>query len=255
MKHDVIRIALANRFSKLYAFFQEFRPFTGFAGNVNQIDAVAVGLYDKDSRIIAFEIKASRPDFKHDVAQFQHKHRFAIELSHEFYYVCPWNMIDKSEVPEIAGLMCINKGNKVVVKKQAQQRNLEQIPLKFFQAFARNFGAKIDNAKVPIQFLNKKWTQEEFKKEMKKEAERQHKYLIKFEAEDLYKKKLKQKAKIYADYDEIVSAARALYDNDKKAKILKLIREGWDMVELKKKAEEFAADLTTTLRQQGLIKE
>lgn len=207
MNADIIKQALARRFSRTYAFFQEFRPFTGFAGNVNQIDAIAVGLYNMDTRIIAFEIKVSRADFKDDVARFRRKHKFAIELSHEFYYVCPWKLIDKSEVPENVGLMWVNKGCKVVVKKQAQQRNLECIPLDFFQAFARNFGAKIENAKVPIKYLGRNWTQEAFKKEIAIEQERANKYWITRHAEELYEKRIKSKSKIISLFDEIAEKA------------------------------------------------
>lgn len=254
MNADIIKQALAKRFSGTYAFFQEFRPFTGYAGHVNQIDAVAVGLYNMDTRIIAFEIKVSRADFKADVARFQHKHRFAVELSHEFYYVCPWGLIDKSEVPEVAGLMCVNKGSKVVMKKQAQQRNLECIPLDFFQAFARNFGAKIENAKVPIKYLGRNWTQEAFKKEIALEQERANKYWIKRHAEELYQKRIKSKSKIISLFDEIAEAAHVGLRKtveEQRDGILDIISDGHNFRRAKYDVKQFIKELKRLFELKG----
>ena len=51
---------------------------------------------------VAFEVKASRSDFKRDTDE---KQRWARLYSNRFYYVVPEGLIDRSEVPSWAGLM------------------------------------------------------------------------------------------------------------------------------------------------------
>ena len=50
----------------------------------------------------AFEIKASRADFKRDS---QRKQAHALHNSHQFYYITPVGLLDKKEIPAWAGLM------------------------------------------------------------------------------------------------------------------------------------------------------
>lgn len=168
-----IKNILAERFSSSngFAFFPEFRTMTGY-NPAGYIDAVAVGQWRKNCGIWAFEIKVSRGDFAQDVSQFQHKHEQALEISHRFFYVCPWGLIDKNEVPDITGLMWINKSGILVTKKHAQLRVKDEIPMIYFQAFAREFGRIIDHSKIPVQFLGQELSQADFMKivEKKKEA-------------------------------------------------------------------------------------
>jgi len=158
-----VEIALENRFSgQGWAFFKQFRPMTGWSAVYSCIDAVAVGLWLKNYKILAFEIKVERSDFLRDVEIFNKKHKYALEISHEFYYVCPWNLIDRSEIPEIAGLMYVDKSFTIKKKKPAVLREMESIEFQFFQAFAKEFGNTIHHSKIPIKYLGKKMTQENF---------------------------------------------------------------------------------------------
>ena len=158
-----IELALARKFSgQGWAFFQQYRPMTSFEATMNSIDAVAVGLWHQNNKMIAFEIKVARSDFLKDVDTFRHKHRFALEITHEFYYICPWGLIDKSEVPEIAGLMYVNKSFSITKKKPAVVRELKDMPFHLFQGFAREFGNKVDQSKLPIKYLGKDISQEDF---------------------------------------------------------------------------------------------
>lgn len=241
---------LAERYSKTHAFFMEFRPFTGYAGNVNQIDAVAVGLYDKDDRIIAFEIKVNRGDFVSDVSQFSHKHKFALEFSHEFYYVSPWGLIDKSEVPEVAGLMYVNKGNRISKKKQAMRRNYDSVPLHYFQAFARNFGTKLENALVPIKYLGKEWTQDDFKKEIEAEHKRFRSYWVNKEVEDKVEEKLSEESFYISVFEELRKDAGFVY-RDREGSlsgIKELIKRGRLFNEALRSYKNFKRDLDSAFK-------
>ena len=170
---DTIKAILAERHSgQGWAYFHEHRPMTGCGATVNSIDGVAVGLWMKTFGIFSYEIKISRGDFLQDVRQFKKKHSCALDISHYFYYVCPWGLIDKSEVPEIAGLMYINKSNGIQIKKQAVLRELESMPIEYFQGFVREFGNKVDNTKIPIQLMGKNVTKDELLDMIDSEAEK-----------------------------------------------------------------------------------
>ena len=158
---ESIKVALENRFSTGHACFREFRTLTGFAP-ARFIDFLAVGMWEKTFGIKAFEIKVSRNDFMKDVSEFEQKQGDALEISHEFYYVCSWGLIDKSEVPDIAGLFYIDKSNKPKKQKQAPRRKLDAIPISYFLAFAREFGHKIEHTKMPIKYLGKELRQDDF---------------------------------------------------------------------------------------------
>ena len=172
MNADDIKCFLRLKYSQTWALYEEFRPFTGFDGNVNQIDAIAVGLYAKNEKIIAFEIKTERGDFLKDVSQFMHKHRFALEISNEFYYVCPWGLIDKTELPDIAGLLYVNKAHKIQVKKVSALRTKGDLPLRYVQAILQNSRKRINYAEIPVQYLGRNWTQRTFRKRFQSKQKR-----------------------------------------------------------------------------------
>lgn len=202
-----VETALENRFSGAgWAFFKQFRPMTSFAATYSCIDAVAVGLWMKNYKILAFEIKVERSDFLKDVEIFNKKHRYALEISHEFYYVCPWNLIDRSEIPEVAGLMYVDKSFTIKKKKPAILREMESIQFHFFQAFAKEFGNTIYHTKIPIKFLGKKMTQEDFNSllEEKKGAD------WKQEVTDRAKEILKERKQRKADLDEFLQELKSL---------------------------------------------
>lgn len=171
MDSQFIKNMLAEKYKKLgHSIFIEFRTATGY-NYARYIDMVAVGLYHKNAGIKSFEIKVSRADFLNDVRQFNQKHEDAIEISNEFYYICPWNLIDKGEVPEISGLLYIDKGNGIKTIKQAQFRKKLEIPVHHFQAFMKFSGNKIDNTLIPVRWLGKDISQKDIDKEFKNRSE------------------------------------------------------------------------------------
>lgn len=164
-----------------YACFPEFRTMTGW-GSAHYVDFVAVGLWQKTQGIRAFEIKVSRGDFKSDAQKFETKHAHALSWCTEFYYICPWGLIDKTEVPELSGLSYINSSNSIMIQKQAPRRPIIAIPFSLFQAFAEKFGTKI-NISTPIRYLGKDVTSEEFEKLISDRLENENKYLFEREVE------------------------------------------------------------------------
>lgn len=145
-----------------WAFFGEFRPVTGFASRV--ADALAIGLWRKNSRIIAYEIKVTRADFMNDIKNFREKHEMALGISEEFFYVCPYNMVRVDEVPDVVGLMFVDSSNGLKVVKVAPIRTKECLPFDYVQAIAREAGAKIDVSKIPAKYLGHDISQEDLKK-------------------------------------------------------------------------------------------
>ena len=61
-----------------------------------------------------------------------------------------------------AGLMYVNKGNKIKIMKPARVRVIKTIPFQLFQGFAREFGNKVDHTKIPVKYLGKDMTQDDF---------------------------------------------------------------------------------------------
>ena len=181
----------------------EYRPFTGWNATVNSIDFFAVGLYKKNRKAIAFEIKVRRADFVLDVQRFQDKHEHALNLSHEFYYICPWGLIDPQEVPQQSGLMWINASNRIQIKKVAQFRIPEWIQnFQYLQGFLKRFQQKTNLSLVPVNYLGKEVSQEDIMEMVEKRLEQEFRHRIKSEALSLFEKereKDKKYSKLFRD--------------------------------------------------------
>jgi hypothetical protein len=69
-------------------------------------------------RRVACEVKVSRSDFQNDERR-PWKHDNARALAHQFFYVCPAEMLAADEVPEWAGLMWVLPRRRPTVVKEA----------------------------------------------------------------------------------------------------------------------------------------
>jgi hypothetical protein len=77
---------------------------------------------------IAFEIKVSRSDFLKDS-----KWPGYLPFCNEFYFVCPYGLIQNAEVPADAGLVMTSKhGTNLYTKKKAPWRNI-QVPEELYR--------------------------------------------------------------------------------------------------------------------------
>lgn len=84
--------------------FPELRLGSGYCGVAQRRIDLFVISSNAGNSTIAFEIKASRGDFKKDI-QDDLKQRGARLYANEFYYVAPKGMIKKDELPLWAGLI------------------------------------------------------------------------------------------------------------------------------------------------------
>jgi hypothetical protein len=181
----IIKEILFHRYHKTHIFFNEFRPLTGYEATNSAIDALAFGTY-KNECIISFEIKTSRNDFLADRKNFYQKHNYALKISHEFYYVCQWGLIEKEEVPSEIGIIYINKSNKAVTYKYAVRKLLDNVPFRFFQGFIYRMnelkGVNVLSGNSFIKYMGKELSYRDLHEIVFKEKQKQ----IKEEANRLY---------------------------------------------------------------------
>jgi hypothetical protein len=70
---------------------------------------------------IGYEVKVSRSDFLRD-----DKWRAYLPLCHQFYFVCPTELIDRKEVPKNVGLIYVTSGGgRLITKIKSPFRNIE----------------------------------------------------------------------------------------------------------------------------------
>ena len=106
-----------------WAFFEELRVGTGYKNRKEgknpeqRMDAWAINCYpSKQFATIAFEVKVSRSDYLHEIAN-PDKRKQAIQLSNEFYFVVPSGLVSAEEVPGECGLMVVCDKVIKVIKK------------------------------------------------------------------------------------------------------------------------------------------
>lgn len=93
-----------------WAFFDEFIPGTGTAPSASsRIDGWAINVWPSGGFItIAYEIKVNRGDFLRELRD-PRKRNWALEFSDEFYFVAPYGLIDRAELPAECGLVEVSK--------------------------------------------------------------------------------------------------------------------------------------------------
>jgi hypothetical protein len=130
-RHDRER----NGSSRAWAFFEELRLGSGFAGVpgrgeerddlshvAQRLDAFALCVWPSSGyRRIAYEVKVSRSDFRAEIARPE-KRAPALTIANEFYIVVPEGLVDVSEVPEDCGLMDYRRPLPASVARTGQER-------------------------------------------------------------------------------------------------------------------------------------
>lgn len=229
---EQIEAALGDRYKgRGWANFFQFRPMTSWEASSNAIDLLSVGLWRKQDKIVAHEIKISRSDFLRDLKKFKTKHGIALKISHEFYYVCPWGLIPKNEIPDVAGLMYVDKGFKIRITKPAILRELDAIPFHFFQGFAQEFGNTVNHTKIPVKFLGKDMTQDDFEKLLEGKRDWDFERNVEKKAKEM----IQEKEKKEGGHDRFISEVQQLcsfYGEDEEkgfAKVLKYIELGMEV--------------------------
>ncbi len=121
MTADVILQALKNRHWK-DVFIPECKtgPTWGNHG-LRRFDAWVMERSWLNLRMIGYEIKVSRSDFKQDK-----KWREYLPFCHAFYFICPWGLIQPEEIDGDAGLCWVSKnGKRIFTKKSIYKRDIE----------------------------------------------------------------------------------------------------------------------------------
>lgn len=94
---------------------------TGSSGRGNNIfDVFVMRKSWSNFSTIGYEIKITRQDFLND-----NKWQNYLPYCNEFYFVTPWGMINKNEIPENVGLYWVSKNsNRLFNKKKASYREI-----------------------------------------------------------------------------------------------------------------------------------
>lgn len=106
-----------------WALFFELPNGTGSRPQDRFVDAFAFNCWPSSGLTrVAYEIKQSRQDLIREL-QAPEKRKWAMDVSHEFWFVCAHGICDKTEIPEDCGLLVATKdGEKLRVAKHAPHR-------------------------------------------------------------------------------------------------------------------------------------
>ena len=108
-------------------FIPQCKTGPSYGYNAGTLDAWVMPKSWANMNCIGYEIKVARSDFLRD-----DKWKNYLPYCHSFYFVCPTDLIQPSELPPEAGLMWISPtGKRLYTKKKAPFRSLE-IPSQLF---------------------------------------------------------------------------------------------------------------------------
>lgn len=135
-----------------WAGFPELRIGGGYGKDSEQrIDYWAIHYHpSKQNKVVAYEIKASRSDFMHEIKKPK-KRRAALRLSNEYYFVCPKDMVKIEEIPVECGLMDVDENGSVRTIIKAPFRNTIPPTFNFMSSFCRRLDK--DRYSLYNQFL------------------------------------------------------------------------------------------------------
>lgn len=151
----------ARKFNQMrkWAYFDEFpmNVKTGektFYGNnrwnVRRIDGYAICLWGGEHyRSISYEIKVHIQDFKAELAD-PSKRKGSIQLTNQFFFVAPKDMIPKKMIPKECGLMEYSRG-RLRISKQAPHTDCEKPSLNMIMAMVYRIDQKSDAGEEPKQ--------------------------------------------------------------------------------------------------------
>lgn len=144
VKASVVIEALRHRYGPVvsqgyvvprWAFFTELKLSVGWAGmgrtprNGDQrIDAWAMDTWPSGKfHKLAFEVKVTRSDFRREIFK-PAKRLAAMDVSNQFYFVVPEDLVKPGEVPEDCGLLWVDPRGKIQEQKAAPRRSCGPLP-------------------------------------------------------------------------------------------------------------------------------
>jgi len=140
---EVLQAYLCEPKPSRYVFLEEVQMVDGRIA-----DALAIECYGACMRQ-GYEVKISRSDFRADINQ-PDKQQALMEMVHRFYYVTPDRMINKSEVPEGAGLI------EIAPHRSENRRNIDGFQVDIKKKPDHNSQAKMPEG-MWQQLLKKAW--------------------------------------------------------------------------------------------------
>lgn len=161
--HDRIIYSLIKELKKEndYLFFSNFEIKTKFGFSRPDLYIIQNTDDFNDIKPICYEIKHSRSDFLSDIKKVNKRSSY-LEISPQLYYVCPYDVIKISEVPEESGLIYMKSdGNFEEVKKAPVCSNWKN---NFNISFLNTLIMHKSNENIDI-FLHKKSTENSVIKE------------------------------------------------------------------------------------------
>lgn len=140
VRSDMIKRALAKRHER-DAFFTEVNTGSAYAdrGSIGRFDAVAIEKSYVRSRIIGYEIKVTRSDFRGDTKWDRY-----LPLCNQFSFACPAGLIQPQELPAEVGLVYYNRDTQTLyTRRKAAFRPIE-VPVPVLMSIIVN---RVDNDK------------------------------------------------------------------------------------------------------------
>lgn len=106
---DIIKRLFERYGTEKFQCFSELRLGSGYGFHERRIDFLVIDCApSRGNKIIAYEVKVSRADFRNDITN-EKKQRGAKLYSNEFYFIAPKGVIPLEEVPDWAGLQEIRE--------------------------------------------------------------------------------------------------------------------------------------------------
>ncbi|MBU0777610.1 hypothetical protein KKF82_05080 [Patescibacteria group bacterium] len=148
MKASDILAALERRHPRQsWALFPELRVGTGYRKTrggsskyepwEQRIDLWTMCYYpSKSLEKVAYEIKVSRSDFKHELEN-PLKRKAAMDLSHKFFFAAPVGLILPEQIPDGCGLIEVREDFTCRIAKRAPWRECDTPPWRFVASLAR----------------------------------------------------------------------------------------------------------------------
>lgn len=88
--------------------------------NHSRLDAWVLKRSYSNFEMIGYEIKISKSDFRSDIKYVNY-----LPMCNTLYFICPWNMIQVSEIPLEVGLIYVSKNEgRLITRKKAVYRDI-----------------------------------------------------------------------------------------------------------------------------------
>lgn len=140
-------------------------------GKLRIMDAWAMKISWANPLVIAYEIKISRADFLNDTKWHNY-----LQYCNEFYFVCPYGMIEKRELPPNVGLIYVTKNGSMLRKVSKAAYRRVTIPESLFRYLlfyrARNSTPALRTVETWKRYLKQKANEYEIGQACSKKIQR-----------------------------------------------------------------------------------